>query len=155
MDAKQIRTAQEDLEKRLKTLNVETAWLEGEDDQIGGTLRALLPVTDAGDCVLMEIMVTPFDEVMHLLHLYTAIIMEIGPGYEALKETLLDWNLESPIGAFGVYRPDRQFCHRYTFPFPADVPAEELAEEAYYLIGQCYSVISHVFPDAVRISGHV
>lgn len=154
MDAKQVKTAWEDVEKRLKTLNVETAWLKGEDDQIGEALRALLPVTDAGDCVLMELMVTPFDENMHLLHIYTAIIMEIGPGYETLKETLLDWNLDSPIGVFGIVRPDRQFCHRYTFPFPVALPSEELAEEAYYLIGRCYSVISRVYPEAVRISGH-
>ena len=154
MDATLVKTAFDELEERLKGLKVETGRLPGEDDQIGDTLRALLPVTEAGDVVLMEVMVTPFDEGMALLHLYTTLIMEIGPGYEALKEMLLDWNLESPIGAFGIFRPERQFCHRYTVPFPAEVPAGELAEEAYYLVGQCYAVISRVFPDAVRLSGH-
>ena len=33
---------------------------------------------------LMELAATPFDEGMALLHLYTPLIMEIGPGYEAL-----------------------------------------------------------------------
>lgn len=154
MDATQMNTTLDALEARLKTLNVETARLKGEEDQIGDTLRALLPVTDAGDMVLMELAVTPFDEGMALLHLYTTLIMEIGPGYEALKEMMLDWNLDSPIGTFGIFRPERQFYHRYTFPFPSDATVEDLTEESYYLIGQCYAVIARVFPDAVRISGH-
>ena len=154
MDATQMNATLDALEARLKTLNVETARQKGEEDQIGDTLRALLPVTDAGDMVLMELAATPFDEGMALLHLYTTLIMEIGPGYEALKEMMLDWNLDSPIGAFGIFRPERQFYHSYTFPFPADVTVEDLTEEAYYLIGQCYAVIASVFPDAVRISGH-
>ena len=154
MKADQVKTMLEELAARFHKLNIETAWLEGEENQIGDTLRALLPVTKTGDHVLLEVMVTNLDEEMHLLDLFTSLIMEIGPGYEELKEVMLDWNLDSPIGAFGIFRPERQFYHSYTFPFPADVTAEDLTEEAYYLIGQCYAVIASVFPDAVRISGH-
>lgn len=155
MNAANVKAMQENLEARLKKLNVETAWLKGEDNQIGDTLRALLPVTEAGDCVLLEVMVTHLDDEVDLLDLFTSLIMEIGPGYEALKEIMLDWNLDSPIGAFGIYRPSRTFFHRYTFPFPADSSAEDLAEQTNYLIGQCFAVVAQVFPDAVRISGHL
>ena len=154
MKADQVKTMQQELEERFQKLNIETAWLEGEEGQIGDTLRALLPVTKTGDHVLLEVMVTRLDEDMDLLDLFISLIMEVGPGYEALKETMLDWNLDSPIGAFGIYRPGRTFYHRYTFPFPCDALPEELASQAAYLIDRCYDVVATVFPEAVRISGH-
>ena len=49
MDAKKFQTALDDL---LKKIGVQTATLEGVEPQIGDTLRALLPVTEAGDVVL-------------------------------------------------------------------------------------------------------
>lgn len=154
MKADQVKTMLEELAARFHKLNIETAWLEGEENQIGDTLRALLPVTKTGDHVLLEVMVTNLDEEMHLLDLFTSLIMEIGPGYEELKEVMLDWNLDSPIGTFGIYRPSRTFFHRYTFPFPCDALPEELASQAAYLIDRCYEVIASVFSEAVRISGH-
>ena len=154
MDAKQVRQMQETVEEWLKGLNVETAWLDGVEEQIGDTLRAMLPVTDAGDCVLFELMATPFEGTTELLHLYTTLILEIGPGYEALKEIMLDWNLNCPLGAFGIYRPARQFYHRYTFPYPTDVKVESLAEQTVYLIKQVYTAVAEHFEDAVRLSGH-
>lgn len=154
MQPSQVRIMQEDLESRFKKLNVETAWLEGGEDQIGDTFRALMPVNKSGDCVLLEVMVTPLDEVMDLLDIFISLIMKVGPGYEQLKEAMLEWNIDSPIGAFGVCGPDRTFYHRYTFPFPSDALPDELAEQTAYLIDQCYAVAARVFPEAVRISGH-
>ena len=107
MKAEQVKTMMKELEERFQKLNIETAWLSGEENQIGDTLRALLPVTKAGDHVLLEVMVNRLDEDMDLLDLFTSLIMEVGPGYEALKEEMLDWNLDSPIGAFGIYRPSK------------------------------------------------
>ena len=154
MDATLVKTAFDELEERLKLLKVETARIGGEDDQIGDTLRALLPVTEAGDMVLMEVMVTPFDEGMALLHLYTTLIMEIGPGYEALKEMVLDWNLLCPLGAFGIFRQERQFYHKYVFPFPKNLPPKKLADRVMYLLEVLYEVISQRFDEAVQLSGH-
>ena len=154
MNAEQVKTMLEELEARFHKLNIETAWLDGEENQIGNTLRALLPVTQTGDHVLLEVMVTRLDEDMDLLDLFTSLIMEVGPGYEELKEVMLDWNLDSAVGAFGIYRPGRTFFHRCTFPFPADALPEELATQAAYLIDRCYDVVAAVFPEAVRISGH-
>ena len=154
MEAEQVEVMQKELEARFQKLNIETAWLSGEENQIGDTLRALLPVTKTGDHVLLEVMVTQLDEDMHLLDLFISLIMEVGPGYEQLKDAMLDWNLDSPIGAFGIYRPGKTFYHRYTFPFPCSALPEELATEAAYLIDRCYDVVAAVFPEAVRISGH-
>ena len=154
MEAEQVKAMQKELEARFRKLNIETAWLKGEEGQIGETLRALLPVTKAGDHVLLEVMVTGLDEDMHLLDLFISLIMEVGPGYAELMEAMQDWNVDSPIGAFGIFRPSRLFYHRYTFPFPRNALPEELASQAAYLIDRCYDVVATVFPEAVRISGH-
>ena len=154
MDANGVKKFQDAMAEKIHALDVETAYVDGGDGQIGGTLRALLPVTDAGDASLMEIMVTEFEEGSDLLLFYTTMIVEIGPGYEALKEMLLDWNLRCPMGAFGIFRQARQFYHKYTVPVPKDAEPEALAEKAMELLEMLYEVISRQFPEAVRLSGH-
>ena len=142
------------LEARLKELPLETAYVDGGPDQIGDTLRALVPVTDDGNVALSEIIVTPWAEDSDLLHIYSTIIMEIGPGYEALKEMMLDWNLTCPLGAFGIYRPARQFYHKYTVPLPPDTDPDALAEGTFFLLNLVAAAISERFEDAVQLSGH-
>lgn len=145
---------QTELESLLKADNIETAMRKEDDPPIGTVLRALLPVTKEGDMVLTEIMVAPFTEGALLLQLYSTMIMEIGPGYEAVKEMLLEWNLVSPLGAFGIYRKERQLYHKYTYPFPEDSDPAEMAPEVYYILAHVQDVIADIYPDAVRLSGH-
>ena len=151
MDAKKFQTA---LENLLKQTGAQTAVLEGTEPQLGDTLRALLPVTEAGDMVLTEVMMCPFTEDALLLQIYTTMIAEIGPGYEALKEMLLEWNLTASLGAFGIYRQNRQLYHKYNYIIPTDADPEEMAAEIFYLIDLVLGVISERFPDAVRLSGN-
>ena len=151
MDAKKFQTALDDL---LKKIGVQTATLEGVEPQIGDTLRARLPVTEAGDVVLTEVMMAPYTEDALLLQIYSTMIVEIGPGYEALKEMLLDWNLTAALGAFGIYRQGRQLYHKYNYIIPTDGDPDEMATEVFYLMNLVLDVISAHFPDAVRISGH-
>lgn len=144
-----------ELETLLKKMEYETAILKGEEIQLGDTLRVLLPVDETGNIVLMEIMALPYTEDALLLQLYSTMIAEIGPGYEALKEMLLDWNLNSPLGAFGIYRQGRQFFHKYNYPMPADGDPKEMAVEVFYIIHLIRDVIGQIFPDAVRLSGNL
>ncbi len=150
MDADKFQNA---LDNLLKKVGVQTAVLEGVEPQIGNTLRALLPVTEAGDVVLTEIMMGPYTDDALLLEIYSTMIVEIGPGYEALKEMLLDWNLTAALGAFGIYRQQKQLYHKYNYIIPTDADPEEMAEEIFYLINLVLGVISERFPDAVRLSG--
>ena len=154
MDANGVQKFQDALEQKIRALGVETAFVDGGEGQVGNTLRALLPVTDAGDASLMEIMVLDFEEDSDLLFFYTTMIVEIGPGYEAIKEMLLDWNLTCPLGAFGIFRQERQFYHKYAVPVPKDAEPELLAERAMDLLEQLYEIISRQFPEAVQLSGH-
>ena len=143
-----------ELEELLKKMGYQTARLDGEAPQIGDTVRVMLPVDDEGNFVLLEVLAGEYNKETLLIQIYTTMIAEIGPGYEALKEMLLDWNLTCPIGAFGIYRQGRQFYHKYNYLLPTDGDEKEMAAEVFYVIHLARDVIAEIFPDAVRLSGH-
>ena len=155
MNAADVLLFQQDLAGQIAQLNMETNTAAGSGGaQIGDTLRTLLPVNNGGDVALTEILVSSFNAESDCLVFYTTMIMEIGPGYEALKEMLLDWNLACPLGSFGIFRQGRQFYHKFVFPFPKNLPPKKLAKRAMYLLEVLYDVISGRFPEAVMLSGH-
>lgn len=155
MNAQDVLTFQQELAKQIEELNMETNMAEGTGNaQIGDTLRTLLPVSMKGDVALTEILVSQYNAESDCLVFYSTMIMEIGPGYEALKEMLLDWNLTCPLGAFGIFRQGRQFYHKFALPFPKETKPKELADRAMYLLELLYEVISERFPEAVQLSGH-
>ena len=155
MNAADVLQFQKELAKQIEELNMETKMAEGTGGaQIGDTLRTLLPVSEGRDVVLTEILVSSFNAESDCLVFYTTMIMEIGPGYEALKELLLDWNLTCPLGSFGIFRPARQFYHKFVLPFPKETAPQALADRAMYLLEVLYEVISERFPEAVQLSGH-
>ena len=143
-----------ELEELLKKMDYETARLPGEDPQIGDTLRAMVPVDDEGNMVLLEVLAGEYNENTILIQIYSTMIAEIGPGYEALKEMLLEWNLVCPIGAFGIYRENRQFYHKYNYLIPSDGDAKENAMSIFYIIHLVRDVIAGIFADVVRLSGN-
>jgi hypothetical protein len=143
-----------ELEKLLQKMEYETALIKGENPQLGDSLRALVPVDKAGNKILLEVMSFPYGDHARLVQIYSTMIMEIGPGYEALKEMLLEWNLTCPIGAFGIFRQDRQFYHKYNYLMPSDADPKEMAPEVFFIIHLVRDVIANVFPDAVRLSGN-
>lgn len=143
-----------ELETLLKKMDYETAMIKNEEQELGDTLRALVPVDEAGNQVLLEVMAIPYEEDANLVQIYTTMIAEIGPGYEALKEMTLEWNLTCPIGAFGIYREGRQFFHKYNYLMPTDEDEKEMATEIFYIIHLVRDVIAEIFPDVVRLSGN-
>ena len=142
------------LEKMLKEKNLETYITDSGDPLAGNILRTLLPVTETGDMVMTEFMAASYTDDADLIQIYSTMIMKIGPGYEAMKEMILDWNLTCPLGAFGIYRQERQFYHKYTFLQPKDADPEETAEEVFDQTGIILDILREYFPDAVRLSGH-
>ena len=144
-----------DLDTLLKKIGLETATLKGEEPQLGDTLRILLPVTDNKDFVLTEIMIGPYDDNALLIQIYTTMLAKIGPGYEALKEMLLDWNLTCPLGSFGIYRKELQFYHKYNYLMPTDGNPSEMALEVFYILHLVQDAITQYFPDVIRLSGLV
>ena len=156
MDALQVGRFQKALEAKLGELGIETAHVDGSGGmQLGDTLRALLTVNDGGSVALLEVVVTQYADRYDLLHFYTTMLAEMGPGYEALKEVLLDWNLSMPLGAFGIYRQARQLYHSYSYPFPAGADPEALAETAMDLVGMIYDTVTGRYEDAARLAGNI
>ena len=144
-----------ELDALFKKMEYETATLKGEEIQLGDTLRVMLPIDQAGNKVLLEVMAMSYTDDALLLQIYSTMIAEIGPGYEALKEMLLDWNLTCPLGAFGIYRQGRQFYHKYNYTLPTDGDPKEMAVEVFYIIHLIQDVIGRYFPDIVRLSGNL
>lgn len=144
-----------ELDALFKKMEYETASLKGEEIQLGDTLRVMLPIDEAGNKVLMEIMAMSYTDDAILVQIYSTMIAEIGPGYEALKEMLLDWNLTCPLGAFGIYRQGRQFYHKYNYTLPTDGDPKQMAVEVFYIIHLVRDVIAQYFADIVRLSGNL
>ena len=141
------------LNKDIQESNIETNLIPPQDN-MSETLRALLPISDEGDPNLLEIMTTKFTEDADLLVFYTTMIAKIGTGYEDLLDALPQWNLECPLGAFGIYETKgiRQLYHKYSILFDPEIDPEELAETAMFHLMILYEVISRKFPEARSIA---
>lgn len=150
MDNKEFFTQ---LETLLKEEGLETYILKTEDPRVGDALRTMVPVTEEGDHVLTEFMLVPYTEDALLLQIYTTMIAEIGSGFDALKDALLDWNLTCPLGAFGIYRQLRQLYHKYNYLLPLDADPGEMAEEVFYILNLVHGAITAIFPEAANLSG--
>ena len=123
-------------------------------DNISETLRVMMPVTDEGDPCLLEILTSRYINDTGLVILYTTMIAKIGPGYEALQRALSQWNLECPLGAFGIYETPEgnQLYHKYTIPFEPDIDPEELEADVMFHLMLLYEVISRKFGEARELS---
>ena len=149
MDTLSVRAFEAEMERRLSALGIQSTYTEGiGDPQIGETLRILFPVTPAGDAVITELMVTRLSPEADLLHVYSTIVVEIGPRYDELVRKLVTWNLRCPLGAYGIYTDERQLYHKYSFPFPRDAEPEDLAAQAMLLLELVHEVLAETYREA-------
>lgn len=123
-------------------------------DGLSETLRVMMPVTDEGDPCLLEVMISNFVEEADLLIFYTTMVAKIGEGYEDLLHALPKWNLDCPLGAFGIYEtPEvKQLFHKYTVIFDPDTDPEDLEDDAMFHLMLIYEVISRQFDEARKLS---
>lgn len=148
MDLKAVHQAFQALDRKLQDLGIDTTYVEGiRSPQIGDTLRILLPVTEEGHPVITEVMVTELTEELDLLHIYSTVIAEFNEKAGELPGKLSEWNILCPLGAYGIYEEEGQLFHKYTVPFPRELAAERLADEAMTLVELVYSVLSRKYPD--------
>ena len=153
MDIPAVKACFEKVRAELSALGIESTYIEGIDDpQIGETLRILFPVTQDGNAVITEIMVTSFTAQLDLLMLYSTIVAEIGPRYDELVRTLIPWNMLCPFGAYGIFEEERQLYHKYSLPFPNDVDPADLAGQIMVLLGVLHEVLSEKYYEAESYS---
>ncbi len=142
------------LEAELNRLGLETALGEGSGlPQLGGTLRALLPVTDGGAAAMMEIMCVQINEDTAILQFYTTLVMEIKADQAPLREELVRMNFLCPIGSFGIFEGLKQCYHKYSVILAGESAAQTVADDAMTALELIYEEISRYFPEITRFAG--
>ena len=144
------------LEEEIREGNVETVLVPPQDENLSETLRALLPVTDDGDPSLLEIMDAPYVDGADVLIFYITIIAKINTREEELLRVLNEWNLECPLGAFGIYdnreQGMKQLYFKYSILIDPETDPEELAETAMFHVMMIYEIVSQQYKDAYRLA---
>ncbi len=60
-------------------MEYETAVVKSEDPRLGDTLRAMVPVDEAGNRILTKVMAFPYGDRAILVQIYSTMITEIFP----------------------------------------------------------------------------
>ena len=141
------------LEQKLNGMGMQTAAAAGAGaPQIGDTLRVLVPITDEGEAVLLELMVAAIDEETDLLQFYTTMVMELAADRGQLARTLMQWNFLCPLGSFGVFEEGNQLYHKYGILLTGEEELDRLAEHVIQTLSVLYEVLEQKFPAAKEFS---
>lgn len=151
-----IKTQQEffsELNERARAMGLETAVTKGAGaPQVGDTLRIAVPATDEGGQVLMEILALTMENDTDMIQFYTTMLLEIGPGYQALSQVLNQWNFYCPVGVFGIFEEGRQLFHKYSVLLHGGETPQELIDKVMDTWSVLYDVITAYYPEAIRLS---
>ena len=141
------------LEQKLNGMGMQTAAAAGAGaPQIGDTLRVLVPITDEGEAVLLELMAAAIDEETDLLQFYTTMVMELAADRGQLARTLMQWNFLCPLGSFGVFEEGNQLYHKYGILLTGEEELDRLAEHVIQILSVLYEVLEQIFPAAKEYS---
>ena len=141
------------LEQKLNGMGMQTAAAAGAGaPQIGDTLRVLVPITDEGEAVLLELMAASIDEETDLLQFYTTMVMELDVDHGQLAQTLVQWNFLCPLGAFGIFEEGNQLYHKYGILLTGEEELDGLAEHVIQILSVLYEVIEQKYPLAVEFA---
>ncbi len=141
------------LEQKLNGMGMQTAAAAGAGaPQIGDTLRVLVPITDEGEAVLLDLMAAAIDEETDLLQFYTTMVMELAADRGQLARTLMQWNFLCPLGSFGVFEEGNQLYHKYGIVLNGTEELDELAERVILILSVLYEVIEQKYPLAVEFA---
>lgn len=140
------------LEQKLNGMGMQTAAAGAGAPQVGDTMRVLVPITDEGDAVLLELMAASIDEETDLLQFYTTMVMELDVDHGQLAQTLVQWNFLCPLGAFGIFEEGNQLYHKYGIVLNGTEELDELAERVILILSVLYEVIEQKYPLAVEFA---
>ncbi len=141
------------LDGKVQELGIQTNYVEGiSRPQIGDTLRILMAVTKEGHPVVTEFMITEMAADYDLLIIYSTVLAKLGKRGSELPQKLLEWNILSPMGHYGIYEEENQLYHKYSMPIPVDTDPEALAEKAMDLLGLIYEQLSAQYTELAEYS---
>lgn len=138
------------LEERVQTIGMETQRVPGAGGiQVGDTLRFLVPVTDDGDPVLMELMAATLTEDADLLQFFTTMLTDLEEEeFQRVRQSLEEWNHACPVGSYGVFVEERQLYHKYGVLFFGERDVEKMADHVLDVLTLLYEVLSSHYPEA-------
>ncbi|MBE6910339.1 MAG: hypothetical protein E7474_12325 [Ruminococcaceae bacterium] len=153
MDIPAVKACFDKVREHLSGLDIESIYMDGiGDPQVGETLRIRFPVTQDGNVVITELMVTSFLDDLDLMLMYSTVVVKIGDRYDELVQKLVPWNMNCPFGAYGIYEEGRQLYHKYSFPFPSDADPSDVAGQVMVLLGVLHQVLSEKYYEAESYS---
>lgn len=124
------------LQEQLKQEDFST---ELTDSQQGPVLRTVIPLleNEQGQ-VLVEICALTYNDQIDLIQIFSTMLLEPGPGLDALRAQLNDWNLVAIAGAYGIYEKMGQLYHKYNVTIDTTLDLESKAAQAF--LGLCVAL---------------
>ena len=154
MDTNQQNAYFQALEARLRAMELETRRMPADGQPgVGQTMRFLLPISDEGDSVLVEITAAAIDGELSLLQFYTTMLIDLREPLDALREKIHRWNFECPFGSFGIFTQEGHLYHKYALPvFEKEGKSPEtLTEETVSILSVLYDLIAEPYFAAAEL----
>ena len=136
------------LEKRLAKMELETRLMPSSDQPgVGQTMRFLLPISDDGDSVLVEVTAATIDEELGFFQFYTTMLIDLKEPLDALREKIHQWNFVCPFGSFGIFEQEGHLYHKYALPVFSDEKKdpEVLVQETISILSVLYDIIGEQY----------
>lgn len=126
---------------------------EVKDTENGPMLRMRIPLLENGaGQVLVEVCALTYNDQIDIIQIYSTMLPQPGPGLEALRAKLNEWNLVTIAGAYGIYDQLGQFYHKYNVAVDVSHGLEDKADQA--ILGICVALdeMSGRIEEAMSIS---
>ena len=105
----------------------------------GPALRTVIPLLEGDQGpALVEICVLRYNDQTDLIQIFSTMLLEPGPGLEALRAQLNGWNLVAVVGAYGIYEPLGQLYHKYNVVLDSGLDLESKADQGF--LGLCMAL---------------
>ena len=112
---------------------------EIRETENGPMLRMGVPLLENGEGqVLVEVCALTYNDQIDIIQIYSTLLPQPGPGLEALRAKLNEWNLVAVAGAYGIYDKLGQLYHKYNVAVDAGEGLEAKADQA--ILGICVAL---------------
>lgn len=125
------------IQEQLEKENFSTELKQSEQGPVLRTVIPLLEEDEQGQ-VLVEICALTYNDQIDLIQIFSTMLLEPGPGLDALRAQLNDWNLVAIAGAYGIYEKMGQLYHKYNVAIDNTWNLEGKADQAF--LGLCVAL---------------
>ena len=143
MDAEKQKIYFECLEKELVNRNLKPVRVDGAGSpQVGDTLRFLIPMSEKGGAVMMELLLLDLGEKEFLLEFYTTMFTDVSDVQTDLSVEIPAWNFLCPLGSFGIFEEEGHLYHKYGLPFAEDTEPEAFVRQAVTVMKFLFDILA-------------